>query len=57
MLEFTSEKFNSLPDELLAKYIDGVASDEEVMTIMDAIICGADLWTFRNMVASVEDDS
>lgn len=57
MLELTSERFNSLSDELLAKYIDGIASDEEVRTIMDAIVCGADLWMFRNMVASVQDDS
>ncbi|MBQ8361191.1 MAG: hypothetical protein IJX44_04495 [Bacteroidaceae bacterium] len=44
-----------VPDELIAKYIDGRTSDEENRVIMDAVACVDDLWTLQKMVASDKD--
>lgn len=50
-----SNRFMDVPDELIAKYIDGRTSDEENRVIMDAVACVDDLWTLQQMVASDKD--
>lgn len=50
-----SNRFMDVPDELIAKYIDGRTSEEENKEIMDAVVCADDLWTLQQIVASDKD--
>lgn len=51
-----SGKFMSLSDEVLARFIENTASDEEVQSIMDSVQNGSDLYLLTNIVQSVKDD-
>ena len=50
-----SEKFFSLSDDLIARYLEGCASKIEIESIYSAIVSSSDLWVLRNMVQSLSD--
>jgi len=48
-----SKKMMELPDDVLAKYIEGTASDAENRLVAECIHSEADLWLLQRIALSI----